>query len=245
MTPRRAGTSPPPPSLVWKTLKLLCWTGAPLGITAFAPVVFRQVQSGLLENHTCQLVALGCAAGCLVWAVLGRLVPFYEVFIHELTHLVAGILFLKKPRRIMASDEGGQVDLYGGNFIISLAPYCVPLLPLGLIALWPALNPAYHTWYCLLLGFLCGTYLVSVVRQFRLHQPDLQEAGRVFSILFCAVVNLILLAGLLGFAADGPAGAFAALRDGLIQARVTVTRLAALCEPGMSAARDVLRDLMP
>lgn len=245
MTPRRAGIAPPPPSLVWKTLKLLCWAGAPLGIAAFAPLVVRQAQTELLENHACQLVGLGCAAGCLVWAVLGRLVPFYEVFVHELTHLVVGILFLKKPRRIMASDEGGQVDLYGGNFIISLAPYCVPLLPLGLIALWPALNPAYHTWYCLLLGVLCGTYLVSVVRQFRLHQPDLQEAGPMFSILFCAGVNLVLLAGLLGFAADGPPGALAALRDGLIQARATVTWLAALCAPGVTAAGEMLRSLMP
>ena len=61
------------------------------------------------------------------WFIWFKNKNFYSTFEHELTHLLVGLLFFKKPAHFTVTrDSGGETGLYGGNFLITLAPYFLP-----------------------------------------------------------------------------------------------------------------------
>ncbi len=218
MKKQKRRKSPPPVPVPWKMFKALCWIAAPFGIFAYGMLLFRETEQTLLLHSSCRYAGYGFTVGCLLWPLASRFLTFYQVFIHELTHLVMGLLFFKKPKRLMASDEGGLVDMYGGNFVITLAPYFFPLVSFVLVLVAPLLNTAFLDYYYILLGFFTGAHIVSVALQFRPHQPDIRETGLVFSLLFCTAGNIIILTGILGFLVNEYAGIWLYLRQGFSEA---------------------------
>ena len=59
---------------------------------------------------------------------------FLYTFLHEFTHLIFGIIFLKKIVRFKVARLKGEVVLSGTNFVILLAPYFFPLLTFILLS---------------------------------------------------------------------------------------------------------------
>jgi len=113
---------------MFRSIKIFFWLISPLGIFAFGLQVCRAFTADFFLSTECTMAIYGFFAGSILWLLFGRFLQFFHVLEHELTHLLFGLLLFKKPKAISASDQGGRTELYGGNFIITLAPYFFPTL---------------------------------------------------------------------------------------------------------------------
>jgi hypothetical protein len=148
-----------------------------------------------------------------VWVGYRRRLPFlrrlgfFMTFEHEVTHLIVGLLFFKGPESFRASGaEGGEVRLYGNNFVIKLAPYFLPTLALPLLLVPAVLVPQVEPVVFGLLGFVVAYHLFSTAEETRPRQPDIKESGYLFSALFLPVANLICYGTILAFALESYEG---------------------------------------
>lgn len=128
---------------------------------------------------------------------------FAHTFEHEMTHLVVGMLFLKSPSKFKVGKHEGETYLSGSNFVISLAPYFLPLWAMIPLLLLPLLNPAGTYGALALLGFLYGLHLYSTIHEFGFYQPDIKEHGRIFSLLCVFTLNVVMLGIITGAVASG------------------------------------------
>jgi hypothetical protein len=153
---------------------------------------------------------VGAVAFVPVWLGYRRQVRFFRrlgffmTFEHEVTHLIVGLLFFKGPESFRASGgEGGEVRLYGNNFVIKLAPYFLPTLALPFLLIPAILLPAYEPISFGLLGFVVAYHIFSTIHETSPRQPDIKESGYVFSALFLPVANVICYGTILAFALEG------------------------------------------
>jgi len=73
----------------------------------------------------------------LGYLVLYKLVfQFIGIVIHELTHFIIAILFVRKVGKIKLSRYEGAVDIEKTNSIIDLSPYFIPLITIIVIILF-------------------------------------------------------------------------------------------------------------
>ena len=126
------------------------------------------------------------------------------IFGHELTHVLWVWIFGGRVRGFKASAAKGQVRASKSNFLIFLAPYFFPLYSILAIALYLGLQYFFPLPSGLkILGFVLGftwafhiTFTVYVLIQ---GQPDVWATGRVFSLPFIYVANVVVLACLIIF----------------------------------------------
>ena len=188
---------------MFRFIKIFFWLISPLGIYAFGLQVYRSFTPDFFLSTECTLVIYGFFAGAILWLIFGRFLQFFHVLEHELTHLLFGLFFFKKPKAISASDQGGRTELYGGNFIITLAPYFFPTLSFMLLLLFPFLDEKFYNYFFIVLGFFTGYHFISNIQEFKFSQPDIKEAGIIFSPLFCLFGSILALGFILGFLEDG------------------------------------------
>lgn len=144
---------------------------------------------------------LGFAVYVVVHVAFFRTYHMFTTLEHEFGHAAMGCLFLKPPRVIMGTaDLGGETGMPNGyNFVITLAPYFLPLLTIPLliakaVALQWNLLPSYgHIALDFLIGFTLGFHFVGLFEELRLYQPDLKTSGRIFSIVIIVLMNVLFL----------------------------------------------------
>lgn len=138
---------------------------------------------------------------------------------HEITHAIVGLPFLLVPIRMwVTASRGGHVKqrwigpvwlvpLYGlGSLLSTLAPYCFPTMSYLLIALGFFFLQPQAQRFIVALGFFTTFHVISSWAETRYRQPDIQEAGIVFSTLFLPVANLICLGGVMASVVGGSKG---------------------------------------
>jgi hypothetical protein len=138
---------------------------------------------------------------------------------HEVTHAIVGLPFLLVPLRMwVTASHGGHVKqrwvgpvwlspLYGPGTVFSgLAPYFLPSISYLLIASSLFLNQQQARWFPVTLGFVTTFHVISTWAETKYRQPDIREAGLVFSTVFLPVANLIAFGGVFAFIAAGPIG---------------------------------------
>jgi hypothetical protein len=135
---------------------------------------------------------------------------YIETLEHELTHLLAGLLFLKIPTGIRVSAHaGGEVRQIGfgstGQIWVTLAPYFFPTISVTflIIAYFARLNSLLTLG---ILGWTTAFHLVTNWSETSFRQPDLQKAGILKTILILPVMNLICYGAVLAFVAGGSKG---------------------------------------
>lgn len=137
---------------------------------------------------------------------------------HEVTHAIVGLPFLLIPRRMRVSAfAGGHVEqvwhgprwlipLYGPGRILSLlAPYFLPTVAYLMIALSFLFELAVRPWFGVPLGFLTTFHVVSTWAETNYRQPDIRNAGVIFSTVFIPISNLMAFGAVVAFAVAGPA----------------------------------------
>ena len=130
-------------------------------------------------------IIIGFSGFIPLWFFYMKDKHFYSTFEHELTHLLVGLIFLKKPAHFtVTSHSGGETGLYGGNFIITLAPYFLPTL-------------------AFIIGFVVSYHVFSTIQEFSYSQPDIATSGKAFSTLFLIFANILVYGYILMFIANG------------------------------------------
>ena len=198
---------------MWRVIKFLFFIISPFGIYIYGKEflnLFLYQHAYTLPNV--QVFLTGLIPTSLLWFILGSKLTFFHVFEHEFTHMIIGLLFFKKPRVFIASEYGGAVELYGGNFIITLAPYFFPTFSYLLLLIFPLLNPSFYNYFYLSLGIITGYHISSTLIEFDFGQPDIITSGIVFSLLFCLFMNILTLGFLFYFVAYGFKGGVEFLR---------------------------------
>jgi hypothetical protein len=119
---------------------------------------------------------------------------------HELTHALAAWSVGAKVHDIVVTDKGGHVDLSKCNAFIALAPYCVPIYTLAVVAgykLLLYLKPGMDG-RLLFLGLMGASVSFHLLKTgeaiLDIKQPDLPAAGGViFSLSWILLFNGLIL----------------------------------------------------
>ncbi|MCD9186063.1 MAG: hypothetical protein LUM44_06500 [Pyrinomonadaceae bacterium] len=154
----------------------------------------------------------------LFWLIFRRFLQVFCTFEHELTHLIVGLLFLKKPKSFKVTfTRGGYVEMYGGqNFLVTLAPYFLPTVCYLILPLAWFLPAESMPVFLTVLGASVAFHLLSGWQEFHFGQSDLHEAGLVFSILFLPVANLIFFGAIFALVVGGNDKFFAFWKQGFV-----------------------------
>lgn len=121
------------------------------------------------------------------------------VFGHELTHALAAWSVGGKVHDFHVGEDGGHVDTSESSAFVALAPYCVPIYTVGVVAGWRAMlhfHPSAPDSAFLVLAGL--TIAFHVFKTFEClwdqRQPDLAAAGgAVFSLAWIGLFNGLIL----------------------------------------------------
>jgi hypothetical protein len=121
------------------------------------------------------------------------------VFGHELTHALAAWSIGGKVHSFHVGEEGGHVDVSETNAFVALAPYCVPIYTLGVVAGWRAalhFHPsAPESAFLVLTGLTLSFHVFKTFEcLWDRRQPDLAAAGgAVFSLSWIALANGLVI----------------------------------------------------
>jgi len=134
------------------------------------------------------------------WFLWLRRSQFYSTFEHEFTHLIVGLLFLKKPAFFSATErDGGVTGMYGNNFIITLAPYFLPTFAYLILPLYLVIDVKFYIYFFAVLGFIIAYHIFSTWQEFGFHQTDITKTGKTFSCIFLLFANIFVYGILLAF----------------------------------------------
>jgi hypothetical protein len=210
-------------------LKIVAGLLAAAIAVCFAPVALRVVERLSLSSRSVAAAAMGAAAFAVLWYPFRRRLQFFFTLEHEATHLVTGLLFLKFPRRLHVHEsEGGFIETYGGNFLISLTPYFVPTPALILLLVGMTVDRRFTMPFMVLYGASLAYHVISTIWETSLRQPDIRKWGAPFSLLVIVAGNTLLVGMCLAFMTGGYGGMGRYFVEGGRTGRDFVTRIAAL-----------------
>ena len=126
------------------------------------------------------------------------------VFGHEFTHAAATMAFGGRVTGLKVTSDGGHVLITKDNFIITLAPYFIPLYSSAVLVVF-ALGRLIWDWngpwvWGVFFWALGATYTFHILLTWHIlhtRQPDVTSQGYVFSAVIIFAGNvLVLLIGL-------------------------------------------------
>ena len=157
-----------------------------------------------INQATVQYFIIGFIGFIPLWFLYMKDKHFYSTFEHELTHLLVGLLFLKNPAHFtVTSHSGGETGLYGGNFVITLAPYFLPTLAFIMLPFYLIISAEFQLHFLAVFGFVVSYHVFSTIQEFSYSQPDIASSGKLFSTLFLIFANILVYGYILMFIAKG------------------------------------------
>lgn len=155
-----------------------------------------------------QYFMMGVVTYCFIHLLIFK--PSYiYVFGHESVHVLATWLCFGKVKSFKVSSNGGSVSTSKNNVFISLSPYFVPFYSILLaIVIYMANNvflenSVSYKYFLFLLGLTLSLHIVMTIDSLKTRQPDLVKAGYLISAIIIFVINMIIIAGVLGLMTRG------------------------------------------
>jgi hypothetical protein len=233
--------------------KALVFASLPFIAVGYATKII-EVAKKISISSEFMLFLLGATLFLPIWLLCKRYLrkpwQFVCTLEHEVTHAVIGLPFLFFPVRMwVTATNGGHVKqrwigplwlspLYGpGRLLSGLAPYFLPTISYVLIILSFLVIERKVLWFPVALGFVTSFHLISTWAETAYRQPDIREAGFIFSTIFLPVANLIGLGGVLAFIADGPHGFTQFWLDGFSASLTSVWNFPLWASDGLRASR--------
>jgi len=197
-------------------LKLIKYPTA-LGATVALPYAWAHLMTSPLMSLSplkYQWFAAGFVGYLLAWWVLFQrrfMGSYFSTFEHELTHAIFAWLTLHRVVGLSVTwQRGGSCTFEGsggGNWLIAIAPYWFPTLVI------PTLGVVYFstgqslTQLHGLVGAATAYHILSTWTETHLRQPDLQNTGFLFALMFLPAANIIVYSVILLFTLCGPVSA--------------------------------------
>ncbi|MCL1893990.1 MAG: hypothetical protein FWG02_07135 [Holophagaceae bacterium] len=155
---------------------------------------------------------VGFALYCIVRRFIKKNLDFLETFTHELIHTVIGLLFFHQIDKFNATSRNGEVIYHGGkragNIFILLAPYCLPIYPIIFLLFRFAIAPEYIWLINIVTGITTAFHAFAFKRDIHFRQPDIQNAGVLFSLIFIWTFLSFFTSIILWSVQSGLGGAF-------------------------------------
>lgn len=150
-----------------------------------------------LDKSPLSLLFLGAVVYIVFENLFSRPMRTY-VFGHELSHALASWFMGGKVHAFHVSEKGGSVSLSKTNFLVALAPYCLPIYTIFTILLywvlqWKFSEQHLYPLFLLALGFTLAFHASLTLFAIRQEQPDIEKTGFFFSIIFILLVNAWVL----------------------------------------------------
>lgn len=178
------------------------------------PIKFSQLLGGLLVGYlgflalpmvlqyVVKLLKFPFLFGVLYYTWLKESPNFRLLRIadHEFTHALVALLFFRRLDEIFVSGREGYVQSSSpflfGSVIVGLAPYVVrlSLVFVTCFVAWVLLLDADSKMAYFLLGVIFAYFYVTIFREARPHQPDLQETNILHSYV-CIISGNVLMLG--------------------------------------------------
>ena len=146
--------------------------------------------------------------GVLTYCFIQLLVfkPAYlYVLSHEAVHVLATWLSFGKVRAFRVTSTGGSVSTSKSSLFISLSPYFVPLYAIILTVIYYFtvnmlwwLGISARLYFLFLLGMTIAFHIITTIDTLKTKQPDLIKTGYLTSSILIYVINMIIVAGVLG-----------------------------------------------
>ena len=146
--------------------------------------------------------------GIVLWLVVlvglrGPRMIWWYVLGHEYTHAAAALCcggkILGWP---VVTSSGGQVLTNKNNVFISLAPYLVPFYSVIATAIYVSLHfffkiePIHERLFFGVIGFTLAFHLTFTFLMVTRSQPDLENYGVFFSLVFILLINILIISAL-------------------------------------------------
>ncbi|OQY37483.1 MAG: hypothetical protein B6226_05130 [Candidatus Cloacimonetes bacterium 4572_65] len=136
----------------------------------------------------------GAGFGLLYYVILKKYFTFWEVFLHELTHVTFTLLTFNKIESFSASFSGGSTVYRGkSTLLIRLSPYCFPLISSFLMVTSIIIKNSFLPYFFHLISVSYTLFICSVFTHFRFDQPDIKKSGIVVSLVFVSIINILFL----------------------------------------------------
>ncbi|MDB4662871.1 hypothetical protein OAE61_04490 [Verrucomicrobiales bacterium] len=220
-SPSRAATAFTQSHIVSRWLDFSAWT--PLLTIKFfiglllLPVVWVSIETFFVSfGHAAKVGAFWRTGefwfftiGAIVWTVIfcswrHRYMVYLYVAGHEYTHAFFVLLCRGNVAEVKISSAGGHILTNRNNFLISLSPYFFPFYTIILITLWALVEwlffdftDAHRQILFGLIGLTWAFHLTFTIWMIRREQPDVDQNGKLFSFSMIAVVNMLVISGLL------------------------------------------------
>lgn len=187
-----------------RLLKICCLIALPFLAWGYGREAWHLIARVSVHSSRWQAFGIGFGLFVPVWLLFRERLTFLLTMEHELTHLIVGLLFLKKPYAFQATaHQGGAVWLGGHNFLIGLAPYFLPTISFLLLPFSLVLQRNYVPPFLVILGFSVAYHVLSTFQELHFQQTDLKQAGWIFCLLFLPVANLICYGMIVAFVNGG------------------------------------------
>lgn len=171
-----------------------------------------------------KMFLLGTLIGIVFWKIFGKKLSFFAVFEHELTHMLVGLIFFKKPKGLWVDERSGATYI-GGNFFVTLAPYYFPTFSYLILPLYFIIKPTFYSNFFVILGFITGYHILSTIQEAHPQQPDLLRYSLAFSYSFSLFGNIIFLGYLFYFSVGEGKKAFLFLKSGFFVLKSILFRI--------------------
>ncbi len=189
--------------MLWRLLKII----AGIMLLPVCAGASRALYNLLITINGFDQTGMVFAAGAAVYSVLyfsSLKFNFLYVLGHETTHAVLALLCGGRIKSFRVSSKGGCVSTTKSNAIISLGPYFLPVytiffsLVFFVCGIFAKAAYDYTAVFIFVLGFSIAFHFLMTLDSLRIEQPDLVENGYLFSLTLIYLVNVIILAVLIG-----------------------------------------------
>lgn len=188
--------------------------------------------------------------GAIFWVILffglrSRLMLWFYVAGHELTHAVFVLVCGGNVKGVHISSSGGHILTNKNNFIIALSPYFVPFYTMLIIGLWWIIQLVFPDYPITIvherllfaaIGLTWAFHLTFTLWMINREQPDLQQNGILFSVALIALINILLISTFLVLASPNVTWEYFAL--------IWANNLATFHDRLMDSAREMVRMVM-
>lgn len=187
-------------------LRYLKWPAAVVSLLLVLPAAATLLDAchALWRNGWRDFLPMLLGIGALFsqnWIMQRRLIHagFFEIDQHEQTHRLFATLTLHRVVLLQVTDgSGGRIEFRGdGNWLITIAPYFFPTLPLLAGCASMLLPEGLRSFGIVAVGYTLASFLVACTESCHSSQVDLNEVGLPFAAMFCpgaltAAVALVL-----------------------------------------------------
>ena len=181
----------------------ICWVTLE---TFFVSFTLAAKQASFWKSAEFWFFGVG-AALCLVifFGARTRWLMLVYVAGHEWTHAIFVLICRGRVAKVKIAADGGHILTDRNNFLISLSPYFFPFYTIVVVVIWGLIEwlagdfgGQHSRWLFGAVGFTwCFHFAFTIWMITRDDQPDLDQNGRVFSLSLIALVNTLIVTGLL------------------------------------------------